>query len=154
MKTIKSMRKITFFMLTILLLSWVISPFSVYAVASDKESEVMPLANNVLVTNEYFVISSDGVATIRVEYTGYANITRSATVTVKIQKKVLFWWSDVDNGLEDNTWVIYMSGVSGTCTKTLALEDKGSYRAVIEYTITGSGGADDVLPATLYYDYE
>ncbi|MBQ7338969.1 MAG: hypothetical protein IJW40_11040 [Clostridia bacterium] len=154
MKKSKMLKRFTFAVLVAMLFVTMAAPFSASAATVDGNIEVMPLLNNTLTTSETFVIDADGTANVRVSYVGYDGVTRSATVRVKIQKKVLFWWSDVDNGLEDNTWVIYMSGVDGSCIKTLALEDTGSYRAVIEYTITGSGGADDIIPATLYDDYK
>ena len=53
------------------------------------ETAVTPRYNNVIKDNTRFYITSDGEAQVRLEFIGYEGITTGATITTKIQKKVL-----------------------------------------------------------------
>lgn len=134
----KSLRKVAFLMMVVTLVLSVITPFSA--------SAATPRLNNTHMTNDNFFIK-DGVATVAVAYTGYSNLTTGALVTIQLQRKSLLWWSDVC------TWTISFAGWTNSTTKTTQLSKTGEYRAIIEYTISGSGGADDVFSVTLYDEY-
>ena len=92
----------------------------------------------------------NGVAILGVEYSGYLGVTTSAVIESKIQKKILFWWFDVNNGQTNNTWVDTFSTWYGRTQHTLGISESGSYRAVIKYTISGSGGSDDIIEDIVY----
>jgi len=108
--------------------------------------------NNTKDTYEYFNISS-GEATVYAGYVGYPNITTGAQIDIKIQRKVLFAWVDVNNGQPNNTWTDYVTGYQGSVTHSLQLPGRGNYRALITYTVYGSGGSPDVISFTLYDSY-
>ena len=96
--------------------------------------------NNTGMMNSSFVITETGEAIVGVNYEGYPNITTGATITIKIEKKtLLFFWSDVI----DET--ITAVGDSYFNEFHYQLEDKGTYRCTVVYTVSGTGGADDVL---------
>jgi Mn2+/Fe2+ NRAMP family transporter len=90
--------KTTIILLIIALLS--ISFLSVTADTISSQNHIEGYAvrnNNTLSTFEYFSISS-GEAVIYASYVGYQNITTRAQTEIKIQKKFLLFWIDVDNG--------------------------------------------------------
>ncbi len=90
--------------------------------------------------NSAFAISETGEASVLVNYEGYPNITTGATITIKIEKRtLLFFWSDVI----DET--ITAVGDSYFNEFHYQLEDTGTYRCTVVYTVSGMGGADDVL---------
>ena len=131
-------KRITLFMtLTVLFVS---------TLAAFPASAASPRLNNTLVTNENFFIDN-GVAVIGVAYTGYEGVTKSATISITLERKTLFWWSEVA------TCVIGLNDWINGATERIELEKRGEYRATIQYTIRGSGGADDVLSVTLYDEY-
>ena len=106
-------------------------------------SDVMPLNNNTHLTSTAFHISSSGRATVDVKYNGYPNITTGATITITIEKRnLLVFWKDVINdsitvtGETYNNSIYYYLQSFGT----------GTYRCTVVYTVSGSGGADDVIP--------
>ena len=125
-------------MVLVMLFSSTIAPLT----ASAAE----PRLNNVQMTAESFLIDN-GVALVEVSYLGYEGVTKSVTVTITIERKTLFWWSEV------STCVIGMNGWFNSNFHTVQLEKTGEYRATINYTIRGSGGTDDVLSVTLYEEY-
>ena len=103
-------------------------------------SDISLYNNNTLATNTIFTITETGEAILAVIYEGYPNITTGATITIKIEKKtLLFFWSDVI----DET--ITAVGDSYFNEFHYQLEDKGTYRCTVVYTVSGTGGPDDVL---------
>lgn len=97
--------------------------------------------NNTGLTWTSFIISSDGTAIVSVEYDGYPNITTGATINITIKKRtLLLFWSEVvsDSVTVSGEW--YMDEFY------YQLEDKGTYKCNVEYIVSGTGGADDVIP--------
>ena len=131
-------KRIAFFMTLVMFICSVIAPFSVSAAA--------PRLNNVQMTAESFLIEN-GVALVEVSYLGYEGITKNVIVTITLERKTLFWWSEVSN------CVIGLNGWMNSGSHIVQLEKTGEYRATINYTIRGSGGEDDVLSVTLYDEY-
>lgn len=116
--------------------------FQVIAFAAQREG-VSPLNNNVVTTTVNFSISSDGNAEVNVKYVGYDNITTGATITVTIKKNTfLFFWKEVVN----ETYVVLGESYSNIYNYDLSSHGSGKYRCNVTYTISGSGGADDVIP--------
>ena len=144
MKTTKKLLSLAF---AILILCISIVP--VYAVDAPT-----PRFNNTATTESTFVIYDDGLAGVCAMYIGYDNITTFACIQIKIERKVLFWWSDVENGWTDNTYVTELWGVENAVEYFLQLEKKGTYRAIVTYTINGLGGDSDIITSVLEYDYE
>ena len=103
-------------------------------------SDISLYNNNTLLVDTIFAIKETGEAVVLVNYEGYKNITTGATITIKIEKKtLLFFWSDV---IDETITVV---GESYFNEFHYQLEDKGTYRCSVVYTVSGTGGADDVL---------
>ena len=103
-------------------------------------SDIMPRNNNTLSTNTDFMITSGGDAIIDLNYEGYPNVTTGATISIKIEKRnLLVFWSEVVS----NTFTVteYRYSTEFICP----LDKSGTYRCTVEYTISGTGGADDVI---------
>ena len=117
---------------------------------SATASEVIePRLNNTLTTSTNFVISSTGKATITETYNAYRQYFTSATVTSYIEKRTLgIFWTKVDIGEPNNTWVDTSTDFTNTIIHEVQLESTGTYRATVTYEISGTGGATDVI------DYE
>ncbi len=145
--------KTTIILLIIALLSISFQASAANTILSQNHIEGYALRNNnTLSTFEYFSISS-GEAVIYASYVGYQNITTTAQTEIKIQKKFLLFWIDVDNGQTNNTWIDSVTGYQGSVTHSTGLSSTGNYRAVITYSVYGSGGDTDVINVTLYSDY-
>ena len=95
--------------------------------------------NNTGMMNSGFAITETGEAIVAVNYEGYTGVTTGATITIKIEKRtLLFFWTDVVND------TITVVGDRYLDEFYYQLEDKGTYRCTVVYTISGTGGADDV----------
>ena len=114
--------------------------FANVAQISVLASDIMPLNNNTGLTKTRFVITDTGDAIVSVKYEGYPNITTGATITIKIEKRsFLMFWSDVVEEIITVSDTFYFNELH------YQLEDTGTYRCTVEYVISGSGGADDVI---------
>ncbi len=114
--------------------------FANVAQISVLASDIMPLNNNTGLTKTRFVISDTGDAIVSVKYEGYPNITTGATITIKIEKRsLLLFWSDVVEEIITVNDSLYFNELH------YQLEDSGTYRCTVEYVISGSGGADDII---------
>ena len=109
----------------------------------------MPCYNNTNVATADFTISDSGYATVVLMYSGIHNKTTNATVSCKIEKRTLFWWSDVD-GAE---WTDYLEGRSSSIQYAIQLPKSGKYRLTYEITVYGSGGAPDVITGEIEKEY-
>ena len=109
-------------------------------------TEIMPYYNNILSTYSNFTIDSSGKGTVEASYRGYINVTDSITVTIKIQKRSLgLIWTKVDIGTENNEIIVTSTNTNDDFIYDVQLKSTGNYRAVITYTVSGSGGADDTI---------
>ena len=111
---------------------------------------VTPRLNNGADVFSSFYISSDGIAEVNCEVIGCAGLTTGITIEIQLQRKGLLWWSDVDGGY----WSDSFTGDYGGMLCGKELEKTGKYRAVFTVTVSGTGGADDVIEDTLTYEYE
>ena len=108
--------------------------------ASILASDISLLNNNTSSTSTGFSISSTGKATIVIDYMGYPEVTTGATINITIEKRnLLFFWNDVI------TDTITVQGYRYDDELYYQLEDSGTYRCTVEYVISGTGGADDVI---------
>lgn len=125
---------------TLMLFSYVTVP------ATAANDGIMPCYNNVISTRTQFNISDSGVARVTVSYEGVPGVTTGATITTKIQKRSLgLIWTKVDIGTTNNEWVDSTRVESYSTFHSVTLPDTGTYRVVVEYEITGTGGATDVI---------
>lgn len=109
-------------------------------------ASVDPRLNNGSSCSLDFYISSSGLALVTVDYSGIPSTFQRVTVKTYIQKKsFIFFWNKIDIGQADNIWVDTSTALTGSFTHQIQLGDTGTYRAVIEITFSGTGGADDVI---------
>lgn len=117
------------------------------------EPEIMPCYNNTKTANVSLNIITSGKATIKITCAGINSTTSQITAVTHLQRKVGVIWVKVDNGLADKKWTDIVNGVAMNKTHTLQLEKTGTYRVKTEFTVKGSGGANDVInvAATVVY---
>ena len=137
------MKKILSLLLTVVFCVVLVLP--IYA----SNEGIMPCYNNTNIATADFTINSTGYAKVVLGYSGTPNITTNATVNCKIEKRTLFWWSDVD-GAE---WTDYLEGSSSSIQYAIQLTKSGKYRMTYEITVYGSGGAPDVITGEIEKEY-
>lgn len=122
----------------ILVLTFIFVAVSQFCLLAD---DISVCNNNTATTLTVFAISPDGTADVCVSYDGYPNITTGATINITIKKRtLLLFWSEV---ISDS---ITVSGEYFFDEFYYQLEEKGTYKCIVEYIVSGTGGADDVIP--------
>lgn len=112
-------------------------------------SEIVPFANNYNTVNAYFTISSSGRATASFDYQGKSGVTKSATIETKIQKKFGLIWITVSDG----SWTDTTKATTYSNSHSVQLSSTGTYRAHVEFTISGTGGSDDEITRNVQRTY-
>ena len=107
---------------------------------SVNADDIALLNNNTLYTDTLFIITDKGAATVDIQYNGYRNITTGATITIKIEKRyLLIFWNELISETITVTGDYYSDSLNYQFTES------GTYRCTVVYTISGSGGPDDVI---------
>ena len=137
-----SKRLISFAMLVLMLFAMAMPSFAT-------ENGISPRFNNLDTTEAAFVILDNGEAVVSYTCFGYTGITTKITVEIKMEKKFLWWWNDVD-GAEwvDETTKDYLH-----YEHTVQLSKSGTYRVSITYTVYGTAGEADVITRTIEDSY-
>lgn len=112
-------------------------------------SDIQPFSNNVYTTNTTFAISGSGKATVSNQYTGKSGVIKSAKIVTKIQKKVGIIWITVSGG----NWTDSSTATNYCKSHSVQLSSTGTYRAHVEFTISGSGGSDDKITKNVQKTY-
>ncbi len=112
-------------------------------------SEIQPFSNNVGNTNTVFTISNSGLATVKNTYSDSLNRVTSAEIVTKVQKKVGLIWVTVSNG----SWTDTSTATSFSKSHSVQLSSKGTYRAHVVFTISGTGGSDDKITKNVEKTY-
>ena len=116
---------------------------------------VQPLYNNTSVEHTGFNIDSNGLASVTISYIGYKGVTTSAKIEIEIKKRGFLGlsWSTVDIGEPNNIKIYVFNEYTATSQYTVQLNSKGTYKAIIKYTIYGSGGEPDVITREIEKKY-
>ena len=113
------------------------------------EGGVSPYYNNTSTATADFSISSSGVATVNINCRGIRGTTTKIVVTTVIQKQSGSSWINVSNASWTDESTVYY------CIKehTVQLNSRGTYKAIVTFTVSGSGGANDVITSTIEKTY-
>lgn len=85
--------------------------------------------NNTAKTTTSFVISSSGLATVNLSYTGLQGVTSRATITTYLEKKTLgLLWTRVDLDNSSDKWVDTSTKCIYATSHSIQLNEEGSYR--------------------------
>lgn len=112
--------------------------------------DVQPRWNNTNSTTAALTISSGGEASVVVNCFGISGVTTKIVAETKLERKWGIFWLDVDGG----EWTDTVNGRNMSITHYLQLNKTGTYRATTTFTVTGSGGANDVIECESQCVYE
>ena len=127
-------------------------PVASFAAMGGGEIAV-PLYNNTTKTTSNFTINDSGVASISATCIGKTGVTTSICVEIIIEKQNMNGtWTAVNIGTTNNVWIDTSTNPILLANHTATLSH-GTYRAVFNYTVSGSGGADDVIESIIERTY-
>ncbi len=146
-------------LILIVLLGFAALPISANETVNSSEPfNTLQLVEPLLDNGDYcvltFGITSSGLAGIDIDYVGIQGVTTKVTARVYLQKKMIgIVWARVAIGTTDNEWVASSTDYRGDFYFSHQLTSTGTYRAVIEVTMSGTGGEDDVILQKLQKTY-
>ena len=137
-----SKRILSFMMITVMLFTLALSVFA----AGDNAT---PYYNNTATTQDSFTINDSRLAIASFTIRGYRGITTKIVVDTKIERQSGSSWIQVTNASWTDESTLYY------CVNehTVQLTQRGTYKATFTYTVSGSGGAADVITRELQYTY-
>lgn len=107
-----------------------------FALATEG-TKIQPYYTNAESVKTSLSISGGNAACIA-KLTGVSGKTTKVTITMTLEKKILFWWS------EKETWTQTFNSSSGTLSKTYSGADSGTYRVTAEYVAYSSSGSETI----------
>lgn len=125
------------------LVTLLIATFPAYA------SDITTYSNNIYTTDTSFSISSSGNASVSNNYIGKQGLVTKGTIVTKVQKKFGLIWITVDGG----KWTDTSTATSFSQSHSVQLKSTGTYRAHVEFTISGTGGSDDKITKNVEKTY-
>lgn len=85
---------------------------------------------------------------------GKKGITSQIETELYVEKQILgIIWKRVDIGCVNNLWIDSTTSYHYTNTFSTILSSSGTYRIVVKYTVSGSGGPSDVIMKTENISY-
>ena len=142
------------FVIALLTISIFVGRGFVVLADSGADDQISPYYTNCNECSWSFKIFDPGEAHINITYIGKSDVFSEAQVTVKIQKKFLvFFWKNVDIGLENNEWTATSTEVNGYFYNSFALDGTGTYRATMTLQIIGIDGSVDLIERTIENKY-
>lgn len=137
---------------TIALLLAILSIFSILGSTAFGvvAAGVEPRWNNTNSATVSLVIDDAGEATIALVCVGKGGVTTKITAETKLERKWGLLWLDVDGAEWTDTASTYYLSKS----HYVQLSKKATYRATTEYTVTGTGGANDAITCRCEYTYD
>lgn len=121
---------------------------SIYGQKADA-ADIMPRYNNADFASTTFSINANGLATIDLDCAGDYGVVTRITAETKLERKWGILWLDVDGG----EWTDTTTSSMLSKTHTLQLTKTGTYRVKVKYTVSGTGGANDVIETTVTDEY-
>ena len=110
---------------------------------------ISPRYNNTFSTSANFSINDSGLATVTLSYMGYTDFATDATITCKIERKILFLWMPVEGA----SWVDNVVGFNNVIEHRFQLTRTGTYRLSYEIVVNGTAGPSDVISNTIEDEY-
>lgn len=105
--------------------------------------------NNTLRSSLTCDVDSNGELSATMSVNGKSGITTHIGVELYIEKKILgIFGSRVDIGCENNIWTDSTNSYKYNHVFTTQLNSAGTYRVTVTYTVSGSGGSDDIITKT------
>ena len=114
-----------------------------------RRAEAATTYNNTIQATLNCSIGTNGKLNAVLGVTGIKGKTTHVSVALYVEKRILgVFWSKVDIGCDNNTWTDSYYGYSYDNTFRTDISSSGTYRVTVTYTVSGSGGSDDIITMT------
>ena len=119
-----------------------------------RRAEAATTYNNTISASILCNINLNGCLGASLSVTGMKGKTTKISVELYVEKKVLgVFWSRVNIGCPNNVWTDSTTGTNYSNTFSFDLSSTGTYRVTVTFTVSGSGGSDDIIVKTSTVTY-
>ncbi len=119
-----------------------------------KQAEAATTYNNTTSASLSGSVNANGRLTASLYVLGIKGKTTRIETSLYVEKRILgIFWSRVDIGCEDNIWHDSVTNYYYSNSFCCDLSSTGTYRVTVTYTVSGSGGASDVITKTCTVTY-
>lgn len=120
----------------------------------SRKVEAAMMYNNVINAVISCSVDSSGRLQTGMVATGVKGVTTRISVELFVEKRVLgIFWTKVDIGCTNNVWTDYTTGATYNNSFSTDLPSSGTYRITVIFTVSGTGGSDDVIERTKTITY-
>lgn len=119
-----------------------------------KNAKAATMYNNTTRATLSASVNSSGLLTASLYVLGIKGKTTKIETSLYVEKSILgIFWSRIDIGCENNLWQDSTTNYYYTHAFTCNLNSTGTYRVTVTYTVSGSGGTNDVITKTCTVTY-
>ena len=119
-----------------------------------RDAEAAMTYNNTLSANISCAVDSSGCLQASLAVSGIKGKTTRIKAELYVEKRVLgMFWSRVDIGYNNNIWEDSTTNHTYYNTFNTDLPSNGTYRTTVTFTVSGSGGTDDIIVKTSTITY-
>lgn len=125
------------FLCSVLLLLTMSVGVSAQSVQEENNQQIQPRWSYTSFTAQNIYISNGQIA-CHGEAEGYPGTTTKVTITLYLQKKTLFWWSD------EEEWSFTYQNYRGSLTGKTSMPESGTYRTKAVYTVYSGSSSETI----------
>ena len=105
--------------------------------------------NNIVQANVSSNINVNGALTVSFDVFGRKGVTTKIETELFVEKKMLgLFWVRVNIGCPNNLWTDSTNHYVYVNTFSTQLSSTGTYRTTVKFTVSGTGGANDIITLT------
>ena len=110
---------------------------SAQSVQDEQAMQIQPRWSYVNYTQQHISVSN-GKIVCEGEVQGYPGVTTKITISLYLEKKILFWWSDQDE------WNTTYQNYRGSFKGETAMPSSGTYRTKAVYTVYSGSSSETI----------
>jgi len=110
---------------------------SAQSVQEKDNEQIQPMLSYTNYTEQTIYVSN-GMIACHGEVEGYPGIATKVTITLYLQKKTLFWWTDQEE------WSTSYNRYYGSFTGKMTTPDSGTYRTKAVYTVYSGSSSETI----------
>ncbi|MBO4878858.1 MAG: hypothetical protein J5544_01205 [Clostridia bacterium] len=105
--------------------------------------------NNTTTASFCSSVNSSGLLSVNMSVVGMKTKTTRIAVELYVEKNLVLWiWLRVNIGYPNNVWTDSVNNYYYSDLFSTQLQSTGTYRVTVTYTVSGLGGADDIITGT------
>ena len=118
-----------------------------------RAAEIAPYYD-IVTTANCTASAPSGKLTAAATYSGSTNKVSKVVITMYVEKKTAgLFWSKIDLGTTNNQWVDTLYKAAASCSHSVQLPSKGTYRVTAVFTVYGKDGSSEEITKRATVEY-